>query len=129
LTTLLLSFNVYFVQQPNMRFEWDEDKNQLNLSKHDIRFETATLVFDDPYALTMRDELFDEEVRWITVGAIGSSAIVLVVHTWFEKEGQEVIRIISARTAESHERKAYEEAHEGAKTRHRRDGSKKGRRH
>jgi uncharacterized DUF497 family protein len=39
-----------------MRFEWDEAKNQKNLVKHGIRFETAVLVFDDPHALTERDE-------------------------------------------------------------------------
>jgi uncharacterized DUF497 family protein len=37
-----------------MRFEWDEAKNQRNLLKHGVRFETATLIFDDPYALTQR---------------------------------------------------------------------------
>lgn len=31
-----------------MRFEWDEAKNQRNLLKHRVRFETAALVFDDP---------------------------------------------------------------------------------
>jgi uncharacterized DUF497 family protein len=31
-----------------MRFEWDEAKNGRNLLKHDVRFETAVLVFDDP---------------------------------------------------------------------------------
>jgi uncharacterized DUF497 family protein len=34
-----------------MRFEWDEAKNQKNLLKHNIRFETAVLVFDDHTAL------------------------------------------------------------------------------
>jgi uncharacterized DUF497 family protein len=43
------------------RFEWDEDKNQRNLVKHDVRFETAALVFDDPYALTRHDESMSEE--------------------------------------------------------------------
>ncbi len=35
-----------------MRFEWDEHKNRQNLRKHDVRFETGALVFDDPYAIT-----------------------------------------------------------------------------
>jgi len=38
-----------------MRFEWDENKNAQNLRKRDVRFETALLVFEDPYALTQRD--------------------------------------------------------------------------
>ncbi len=49
-----------------MRFEWDERKNHQNLRKHDFRFETAVLVFDDPYAITQRDCAFVDEERWIT---------------------------------------------------------------
>src|SRR5437588_10626138 len=66
-------------------------------------FETAILVFDDPYAITQRDLTFEDEERWITVGAIGTGSILLVVHTFFEKQEEEIIRIISARAAESHE--------------------------
>src|SRR5215831_7563916 len=112
-----------------MRFEWDEHKNQQNLRKHDVRFETAILVFDDPYALTQRDWAFENEERWITVGAIGPGSILLVVHTFCERQGEEIIRIISARAAESHERKAYEEAHKGAEARYPRHRRKKRRRH
>src|SRR5713101_3351069 len=108
-----------------MRFEWDENKNRQNLHKHDIRFETAVLVFDDPCAITQRDSAFDQEERWITVGAIGPRSILLVVHTYRETHGEEVIRIISARAAESHERRAYEEAYKGAKARHPRHPQKK----
>jgi uncharacterized protein len=115
-----------------MRFEWDENKSRQNLRKHDVRFETAVLVFHDPYAITQRDLTFDDEERWITVGAVGPGPILLVVHTFYEKHKKEVIRIISARAAESHdeshERKAYEEAYRGAKTRHRSRRSKKRRR-
>jgi len=48
-----------------------KNKNRQNLRKHDVRFETAVLVFDDPYAITHRDYTSRGEVRWITVGAIG----------------------------------------------------------
>src|SRR5215470_15817933 len=112
-----------------MRFEWDEQKNRQNLCKHDVRFETAILVFDDLHALTQRDLTVEDEERWITVGAIGPGSILLVVHTFCEKQGEEIIRIISARAAESHERRAYEEAHKGAEARHPRSRRKKRRRH
>jgi uncharacterized DUF497 family protein len=46
-----------------MRFEWDEQKNRHNLHKHDARFETAVLVFDDPYAITQREVTFEDEER------------------------------------------------------------------
>jgi uncharacterized protein len=112
-----------------MRFEWDEAKNGRNLLKHDVRFETAVLVFDDPYALTQRDESSDEEQRWITLLEISPDVVLVVAHTWFEREDEEIIRIISARTAESHERRSYEEAHQRAKARHRRHRSKERRRY
>jgi uncharacterized DUF497 family protein len=112
-----------------MRLEWDENKNRLNLRKHDVRFETAVLVFDDPYAITQRDCAFDDEERWITVGAIGPGSILLVVHTFYEEHDEEVIRVISAGAVESHERKAYEEAHKGAEARHPSHRRKKRRRH
>jgi hypothetical protein len=112
-----------------MRFEWDESKNAQNLRKHGVRFGTALLVFDDPYVLTQRDVSSDNQERWITVGAIGPGAILLVVHAYYQHSNEEVIRIISARAAESHERKSYEESHKRTETRHSRDRSKKRPRH
>jgi hypothetical protein len=109
--------------------EWDDSKNRQNLRKHDVRFETAVLVFDDPYALTQRDLTFEAEERWITVGAIGPGSILLVVHTFYEEQNEEIVRVISARAAESHERKAYEEAHKGTETRHQSHRRKKRRGH
>ncbi|MGH9512297.1 MAG: BrnT family toxin [Terriglobales bacterium] len=46
-----------------MRFEWDEDKNLRNRLKHDVGFETAVLVFNDPCALTQLDASSGEEER------------------------------------------------------------------
>ena len=50
-----------------MRFEWDENKDRQNLRKHDVRFETAVLVFDGPYAIAQRDCTFDHAERRTTV--------------------------------------------------------------
>jgi len=58
-----------------MRFEWDEQKNRQNPRKHDVRLETAVLVFDDSYAIMRRDVTFQDEERWITVGAIGFDSV------------------------------------------------------
>ena len=112
-----------------MRFEWDEHKNRQNLRKHNVRFETAILVFDDPYAITQRDFTLENEERWITVGAIGPGSLLLLVHTFYEKQEEEVIRIISARAAESHERRAYEKARKRAEERHPRHRRQKRRGH
>jgi uncharacterized DUF497 family protein len=82
-----------------MRFEWDEAKNRLNLLKHRVHFETAGLAFDDPHALTQRDESTSEEERWITIGSISRGTVLFIVHTCFERDGEEAMRIISARLA------------------------------
>jgi uncharacterized DUF497 family protein len=111
-----------------MRFEWDENKDRQNIRKHEVRFETAVLVFDDPYALTQQDASLEEEERWITIGAIGPKSVPLVVHTFHEKRNEEVIRNISASAATSHERKAYEETHKSSEARHPRHRGKTRRR-
>jgi uncharacterized DUF497 family protein len=111
-----------------MRFEWDEQKNALNLKRHKLRFETAILVFDDPHAITMRDTSHDEiEDRFITLGFLGHGVIAFVVHTIFELEGEEAIRLISARKATPRERTIYEAAHKRTASRHR-DTRRHGRR-
>jgi uncharacterized DUF497 family protein len=61
-----------------MRFEWDENKNGQNLRKHGIRFETAKLVFEDPYQITTRDMACEHEERWISMGAVGRGTILTV---------------------------------------------------
>src|SRR5258708_15900377 len=71
-----------------------------------------------PYAITQRDVTFEDEERWGTVGAIGPGSILLVVHTFHHEHNEEVIRVISGRAAEAHERRAYEEAHKGSQARH-----------
>ena len=90
----------------------DEDKSRLNERKHGLDFDTARLVFDDPFMVHRPDPGLDEE-RWHTIGVIGGVAVI-VVHTWprlLPSDGDEVGRIISARKATRHERRAYEEGH------------------
>ena len=93
-----------------MRWTWDAEKNRSNKRAHGLRFETATLVFDDPHAASRRDP-YPGEPRWQTIGMVGN-VVVLVVHSHPEADsetGKEIGRIISARKATSHERRAYEE--------------------
>jgi hypothetical protein len=90
-------------------FDWDETKNAINLRKHGVRFETAALVFDDPFFLSKLDAEVDGEERWHTLGVAGGM-LLIVVHTLEgEDHGEEVVRIISARKTEPHERSQYEE--------------------
>jgi uncharacterized DUF497 family protein len=90
-----------------MRFEWDESKDRRNRKKHGIGFETAFLVFDDPHSLSDLDRIVGDEERWQTIGTV-DLYVILVAHTWWEEDGEDVIRLISARRATSAERKAYE---------------------
>jgi hypothetical protein len=92
-----------------MRFEWDPRKNESNKKKHGVSFEEACEVFEDPLHIALLDERFSYfEERWITIGQTSHSKFVVAAHLYFDAEGEEVIRIISARKATNNERKQYE---------------------
>ena len=89
---------------------WEDRKSLANLKKHGVSFESARLVFDDPLHLSRQDRVVDGELRWQTIGMAGGAVLLLVAHTWREtEEGEEHIRIISARKATKTERKVYEQ--------------------
>ncbi len=87
-----------------MRFTWDPAKARANVRKHSVTFEEATTVFTDPLALLIEDRGHAD--RSLVVGE--SVARRIVVAVFVEIAGDE-IRIISARRATKHERRAYEE--------------------
>ncbi len=92
-----------------MRFEWDQAKSESNRRKHGVSFEEAREVFNDPLHLSILDERFTYfEERWITVGQTSDRQILVVVNLFFDDDGEEVIRIISARDATKNERRQYE---------------------
>ena len=85
-----------------LRFEWDEEKNILNIKKHGIRFETAMHIFNDPNRIEIYDfEHSTNEDRYNTIGMVED--VLFVVYT----ERRERIRLISARAANSLERSIY----------------------
>jgi uncharacterized DUF497 family protein len=89
---------------------WDPDKAAANRAKHGLSFETAVLVFDDPFHASKPDPHSDDD-RWQTIGSV-APVLLLVIHTWPERAsetGEPVGRVISARKATAHERRAYEE--------------------
>ena len=88
-----------------IEFEWDVQKAEANFRKHKVAFAEAKSVFDDPLALMVNDEIHSfEENRFITIGESKVGRLLLVCHTI----GVENVRIISARTPTSAERKDYE---------------------
>lgn len=93
-----------------MHWTWDPDKDWANLQKHDFDFDVATLVFDDPFSVTVEDP-YPHEPRYRTIGMV-ESVTILVVHTWPDVDydtGERMGRIISARKATRQEREDYEE--------------------
>ena len=88
-----------------MLFEWDDNKEKINIVKHGIDFSTAAHVFQDENRIEFFDEVHSEyEDRYITIGQInGIAIIVMVVYT----ERENAIRIISARKATNQETTMY----------------------
>lgn len=84
-------------------FEWEEQKAAQNRRKHGVSFAEAALAMRDAQALDFDDVTVPQNI--VTLAASPRGAIPYVVST----QRGERIRIISARTATSHERRLYEE--------------------
>ena len=92
-----------------LRWSWDPDKAKTNLEKHRVSFQLAERALGDPHCISVPDPYPNEE-RWRTLGwpSLDGIIVLYVVHTWPEDEAG-AGRIISARKAENHEKRDYEE--------------------
>ena len=91
-----------------MLFEWDEKKNLSNKAKHGLSLETAVLVFQDTNLLSVVDERYqDTEERWTSVGRIDVTVIYVAHKVREDENGEEIIRVISARKAAPREERRY----------------------
>ncbi|MBQ3185506.1 MAG: BrnT family toxin [Bacillota bacterium] len=89
-----------------LKFEWDENKNRINKSKHKVSFEEAKTVFYDEEALVINDPDHSEnEERFIILGESSRANLLVVCHCY--RISETVIRIISARKATKTETKQY----------------------
>ena len=89
-----------------MRFEWDQRKNAANRRKHGVSFEEAATVFADEHALLIADpDHSEDEDRFVLLGLCSLLRMLVVCHCY--REGEDVIRIISARKATRSERLQY----------------------
>jgi len=89
-----------------MQFEWDKNKTAKNLSKHEVSFEEAKTVFDDPLYVDFYDpDHSEKEERYLIVGESNRRRLLIVSYT----EKEKAIRLISAREVTRSEREAYEE--------------------
>ena len=87
----------------SLQFEWDEEKERINISKHGIDFITASHMFLDPNRIEYYDEAHStfREDRYITIGVVES--VLTVVYT----DRATALRIISARIATKKEKETY----------------------
>lgn len=90
----------------NIKFEWDENKNNIKKAKHGIDFEEAKTVFYDDDAILFDDpEHPIEEDRFLILGITKYENLCIVSHCYRNKD--DIIRIISARKATKNETKTY----------------------
>jgi uncharacterized DUF497 family protein len=87
-----------------MDFEWDSAKEHANRKKHGIDFKTAAKVFLDPFVIEFEDHDAEGEVRFCAIGLV-DGRVLFVSYTM----RGDVVRIISARGAEPHEKRKYHE--------------------
>jgi uncharacterized DUF497 family protein len=90
-----------------LSFEWDPNKEAVNLRKHDVSFADASTVFGDPLSITIADpDHSQDESRFVILGRSRGGKLLVVVHTM---KGDR-IRLIIAPPATRHERHNYEES-------------------
>ena len=90
-----------------IKFEWDPAKAASNLKKHGVSFEEAQTVFYDEFAVQFYDDPHSaEEDRFLMLGMSSGAHLLLVCHC--ERDGGDIIRIISARKATKKESSYYE---------------------
>lgn len=89
----------------SLRFEWDDQKAQLNVKKHGISFDEAATIFYDPLYLEDYDEAHsDQEDRFKVIGISDRGRLLVVTYS----QRVDRIRIISSRLATNNERRTYE---------------------
>lgn len=89
-----------------MLFDWDPAKAASNELKHDVSFEEARTVFDDPetaYVADPEHSVGEERFR-----ATGQSDLGRLLVVAFTDDG-DIVRLISARIATRRERRHYAE--------------------
>jgi uncharacterized DUF497 family protein len=103
---LVFSMGDYIYQE---KYIWDTEKAVLNLKNHHISFEAAALVFDDPFMFEVYDFVNSTiEDRYNATGeviGVVNKSLITVSVTY----RGDLIRIFSARDADSAERGEYRE--------------------
>ena len=90
-------------------FTWDDEKEKINISKHEVRFKDAAAVFFDDGAVIRANSVDDYtgEERFDIIGMVYNNLMFVVYVERITVDSKEVIRIISARLAEKKEERIY----------------------
>jgi uncharacterized DUF497 family protein len=86
------------------KFQWDDRKAASNIVDHGVTLDAARDVFKDPFAVEQLDRENYGEDRFAIIG-MARERVLFVACTM----RGESIRIISARSAETHEQREYHE--------------------
>jgi uncharacterized protein len=86
-----------------MNFEWDEPKNEINIQKHELDFFDVWEMFEAPILLENDTRRDYGENRLIGIGILRNFVAVVV----FTERKSDIIRVISLRRANRHERKKF----------------------
>jgi hypothetical protein len=89
-----------------MKLIWDKRKNEVNIEKHGLDFTDAYKVFETPMMTGLDERKEYGEDRWIGIGLLDSSRVVVIV---FTEPEEDTIRVISFRKATTEERERYEQ--------------------
>jgi len=87
----------------DLEFEWDPEKEKINLEKHGVSFLTIAEMFENPMVEHVDDRRDYGEVRIIGLGQL-EGKIYRAVYTW---RSDKRVRIISGKKARRHEREEY----------------------
>jgi len=84
-------------------FEYDENKSQINQSKHGINFKDAQLLWNDPDLVEIPAKKAGNETRFLVIGSLNHKHWSAII-TYRDKS----IRIISVRRSRIEEVNFYE---------------------
>ena len=90
----------------HVKFEWDSNKNEINIKKLGLSFDAILEVFNDPYFIEKIDIEHStlEEERLIGIGSLNGFVIITIVYTERDRT-----RLISSRLATKKEEAFYYE--------------------
>lgn len=89
-----------------MDFEWDDNKNRLNIKNHELDFADAWMIFEEPMLVDVDNRENYGEERFIGIGFLYNFVVVIV----FTEPKEDTIRVISLRKALKYERENFEQA-------------------